>query len=72
MIIDAMSIRKLTEWDPKNEQYSGFINYGELNPENPDTIASEALVFLLVGTRTHWKCPIGYFLSDKMSANAQA
>ena len=72
MIIDAMSIRKLTEWDPKNKQYSGFVNCGELTPENPDTIASEALVFLLVGTRTHWKCPIEYFLSDKMSANAQA
>ena len=53
MIIDAMSIRKLTEWDPNIEQYSGFINYGELTPENPDTVASEAVVLLLVGTRTH-------------------
>ena len=72
LIIDAMSIRKQTEWDTKNDQYAGFINYGEVTPEKPDTLASEPLVFLLVGTRSHWKCPIGYFLSDKMSANAQA
>lgn len=45
-----MSIRKQTEWDPKNDQYAGFINYGEVTPEKPDTLASEALVFLLVGT----------------------
>ena len=72
MIIDAMSIRKQAEWDVKKEKYSGFINYGEVTPEKPDTMASEALLFLLVGTRTHWKCPIGYFLSDKMTANIQA
>ena len=41
----------------KKEKYSGFIYYGEVTPEKPDTMASEALLFLLVGTRTHWKCP---------------
>jgi hypothetical protein len=61
--IDAMSLRKQTEWDPQNDQYAGFINYGEVTPEKPDTLASEALVFLWVGTRTH---------CDKMSANTQA
>jgi hypothetical protein len=29
LIIDAMSIRKQTLWDPKKEQYSGFVNYGQ-------------------------------------------
>ena len=50
LIIDAMSIRKQTVWDPKRDQYAGFINYGEVNPEDPDTLATEALVFHLVGT----------------------
>ena len=72
LIIDAMSIRKQTVWDPKKDQCAGFVNYGEVTPEDPDTLASEALVFLLVGTRSHWKCPIGYFLGDKISANVQA
>ena len=72
LIIDAMSIRKQTIWDPKKDRYAGFVDYGSAIPENPETLASEALVFLLVGTRSHWKCPIGYFLTDKMSAVVQA
>ena len=67
-----MSIRKQTIWDPKKDRYAGFVDYGSAIPENPETLASEALVFLLVGTRSHWKCPIGYFLTDKMSAVVQA
>ena len=67
-----MSIRKQTVWDTNKDRYAGFINYVAVTPDDPDTLASEALVFLLVGTRTHWKCPIGYFLTDKMSASVQA
>ena len=72
LVIDAMSIRKQTIWDPKQDQYSGFVNYGAIPVEDPDTLATEALVFLLVGMRSHWKCPIGYFLCDKMTADVQA
>ncbi|CAB4022717.1 DNA transposase THAP9-like [Paramuricea clavata] len=72
LIMDAMSIRKETVWDKKNDRYDGFINYGTVNPEDPETLASEALVFLLVGARTHWKCPIGYFLGNKIYARIQA
>jgi hypothetical protein len=70
--VDAMSIRKETVWDKKNDRYDGFINYGTVNPEDPETLASEALVFLLVGARTHWKCPIAYFLGNTISARIQA
>ena len=42
------------------------------NTRRPDTVATEALAFLLIGTRTHWKCPAAYFLCDKMSAKTQA
>ena len=61
LIIDAMSIRKQTVWEPKNDRYVGFVDYGEggLVLDDPDTLASEAHVFLLVGTRSHWKCPVG-------------
>ena len=54
LIVDAMSIRKETVWDKKNDRYDGFINYGTVNPDDPETLASEALVFLLVEARTHW------------------
>ena len=67
-----MSIRKQILWDANQNKYVGFVSYGEVPAENPDILASEAVVFLLVGTRSHWKCPIGYFLADKMSAKTQA
>lgn len=73
LVIDALSIRKQMLWDNQQDRYVGFVNYGpEIPPEKPDTLATEAVVFLLVGARAHWKCPIGYFLADKMTATIQA
>lgn len=42
-----------------------------MTPEDPDTLATEALVFLL-GTRAHWKCPVGFLFCNKMFATTQA
>jgi len=73
LVIDAMSIRKQTIWNPQKDQYSGFVDLGGVIPNEQTTkLASEALVFLLVGTRSHWKCPIGFFLVDKINAKDQA
>ncbi len=72
LIIDAMSTRKQMLYDSTQDKYVGFVNYGAIQTEKPDTLASEAVVFLLVGARTNWKCPIGYFLADKMSSRTQA
>ena len=73
LVIDAMSIRKHTVWNPKKDQYSGIVDLcNEIPNVQCDKLASETLVFLLVGTRSHWKCPIGYFLVDKISAEDQA
>jgi hypothetical protein len=70
---DTISIRKQTIWNPETDSYSGFVDFGnEIPNEHPEKLATEALVFLLVGTRSHWKCPVGYFLADKMNAKDQA
>ena len=71
LMIDAMSIRKQTLLEPNKERYSGFVDYGPIPTNNPDTVATEALVFLLVGSRSNWKCPIGYFLANKMTGITQ-
>ena len=69
-----MAIRKQVLWDPKKDAYVGLVNYGvpdaEIEPSN--VMATEALVFALVGLRSHFKCPIAYFLIDKISAAVQA
>ena len=68
LIIDSMSICTQTIWNQEKDQYSGFSDYGGAIPDTYDTPASETLVVIVVGTRSHWKCPIGYFLVDKISA----
>ena len=57
----------------ENKEIHGLLTHGDalLNYET-DRLISEALVFLLVGTKSHWKCPIGYFLVDKINAKDQA
>ena len=72
LIVDAMSTRKQMLYDSTQDKYVSFVNYGPIPTEKADTLATEAVVFLLVGARTHWKCPIGYFLADKMSSKTQA
>ena len=72
LILDGMAIRKQTIYDPKEDRYVGFVDYGGALPEPCDQLASEALVFLLVGLRGHWKCPIAYFLTEKSRSEVQA
>ena len=33
--------------------------------------ASEALIFMLTGLKTYWKCPVGYFLTNKCNSEIQ-
>ena len=73
LVIDAMAIRSQTMWTPQYDKYFGFVDYGKEIPNPPtDKIATETLVFLLVGRRSHWKCPIGYFLGNKTNAEIQS
>ena len=73
LVIDAMSIRKQSLWNPEKDQYSGFIDFGDAIPNRgSEKLSTEAIVFLLVGSRSHWKCPVGYFLVDKITAKDQA
>ena len=72
LILDGMAIRKQTMYHPKVDRYVGFVDYGGAIPEPCDQLASEAVVFLLVGLRGHRRCPIAYFLTDKSSSDVQA
>ena len=64
-MIDGMAIRKQMIYDKVNCKYAGFIDYGNLPVENGEEYASEALVFMLRGLKTYWKCPVAYFLTKK-------
>ena len=48
---------------------SGFVDMGDGNSETD--VASEALVFMVVGRQGQWKAPIAYFLTKSLSPEPQ-
>ena len=71
LMVDAMTLHKGTVWDPKLKSYIGTVDYGTAIPENEDELATEALVFMVVGMTGHWKHPIAYVLQNKCLAAVQ-
>lgn len=69
LMLDAMSIKKHVQYNPHTESMSGFVDMGDGN--NETDVASEALVFMVVGLQGHWKAPIAYFLSKSLSPEPQ-
>ena len=67
-----MPIRKQVIYNKTKAKFTGIVDYGGGIPELSSEQASEALVFLLFGLRSHWKAPIGYFLTNKTNAAIQA
>eukprot|EP00794_Sanderia_malayensis_P003881 gene3881-4425_t len=74
IVIDGMSIRKQTIWSAREQQCTGFVNYGyNVSIEHKEELASEALVFMAVGiTGVTWKSIIGYFFCNKVPSGVLA
>ena len=69
LICDAMSIKASTIYNKHIGRYEGFIDYGpDIVVDDENKIPTDALVFMLVGLKGHWKYPIGYTLCDKHNA----
>lgn len=71
LVIDSMSIRKQIVWNNVSGEYIGYVNYGGIIDVDFQGIATEALVFQIVSLNGHFKCPVAYFLIDKVSAEIQ-
>ena len=54
LVIDAMTLHSGTVWDPKSRSYVGTVDYRAAAPEATYELATEALVFMLVGMTGHW------------------
>ena len=66
LVVDAMSLSKMTVYDRRLKSFVGLIDYGGAIPEPESTEATEALVFMIVGTTGNWKHPIAYVLQNKV------
>ena len=71
LVADAMALHKSAIWDPVAQQYVGSVNYRTAIPEPPEDLATEALVFMVVGITDHFKHPIAYFLQNKCTVPVQ-
>lgn len=54
---------------PHTQSMSGFVDIHDGNSETD--VATEALVFMVVGLQGHWKAPIAYYLTRSMSPETQ-
>ena len=70
LLCDGMKIRSSVMYNKTTGSFEGFVNLGkDIVTSEEDVIATEAIVFMLVGLRRHWKYPIGYVRIASISAN---
>lgn len=69
LMLDAMAIRKHVQYNPHTQEMSGFVDMGD--GMNETDVATEALVFMVVGLQGHWKAPIAYYLTKSLSPETQ-
>ena len=67
-MIDAMALKQGIDYDQCSGNMIGFVDFGD-GAEGDE--AKEALVFMAVGTTSHWKLPIGYFLTRTAPSQVQ-
>ncbi|KMQ87963.1 thap domain-containing, partial [Lasius niger] len=70
LIFDEMAIRQHVEFD--GIKFSGYTDLGDDIACDDNTLASEALVFMIVCINSGWKIPIAYFLINKMNAEQKS
>ena len=72
LLVDEMAIKKEVIWDVKNKKFAGHTDYGPILAEEPDSIATNALVVMAVGLKRPWFHPVAYFLVDRITSKMQA
>lgn len=70
LVFDEMSIRKHVDFD--GTKNVGFIDYGTNINSDLESLATNALVYMVVSINSNWKIPIAYFLIDKVTACEKA
>ena len=73
LVFDGMSIKQGIVFNKSKGAYEGFVNLGEdISCGEDDTVATEALIFMLCSLRSHWKYATGYVLINKINADTHS
>ena len=66
LVFDSMMIRKQLVWDDSKKVNRGYVDVAQIVSAEVDELAREALVFQIVSYRKRFKCPVAYFLVNKI------
>lgn len=66
LVYDEINIRKQVYWCWHKQDFAGFVNYGQDPESNKNTIAKQAIVFILNGVNTSFEFPIAYYFIDSL------
>lgn len=73
LILDEMSIRRHSQWNPNKKKFDGFIDMGKPAFEDQAlALAKDALVFLVCGADEDFKIPVSYFLTNGLIGEERA
>lgn len=64
-MLDAMSIKSHIQHNPQTQTILGYVDMGD--GLNETDIASQVLVFMVVGFQGYWKAPIAYYLTKSLT-----
>ncbi len=52
----------------KTEKFVGTVDCGNIKAEDPDNIATNALVIMVSGLKKPWYIPLAYFFTNKLNS----
>lgn len=64
-MLASMAIKKHVHYNPHTQKMSGFVDMGD--GLNETDVATEALVFMVVGIQGRWKAPIIFYMTKSLS-----
>ncbi|KAL2100680.1 hypothetical protein ACEWY4_002441 [Coilia grayii] len=69
MMVDGMSIKRQMQYEAHTRTMRGLVDLGMGLDET--AVAKEALVFMVVGLKGHWKLPIAFYFVSTVSPDPQ-
>lgn len=70
LMLDEMAIRKHVQWD--GNKFHGYVNITVESEDDDASVATDALVLMVVALNSNWKVPVGYFPVNGLSRHERA
>lgn len=67
LVFDEMNIRQQIFWSSHHLDYIGYVNFGQDPESEKNTIAKQAIVFVLNGIEVNFEFPIAYYFIDTLN-----